>query len=101
MNTLRIDQIDTTKTPILDVSVRPARKQIRGALHCDPKSVLLADPLDLPFEPDATIAVYGDSEPVVAAILDKLHRSGFSRAARLEGGIEAWGDAGLPLEDRG
>ncbi len=99
MEALHPDQIDTNKTPILDVRMRPERKQITGAVHYDPKALLEADPLVLPLPRDAPIAVYGDSEPVVAAVIDKLHRSGYTEAARLEGGIEAWQDAGFPLQD--
>jgi rhodanese-related sulfurtransferase len=98
MHGLRPDQIDTTTIPILDVRMRPGSKQIRGAVHYDPKCVLEADPLVLPLPHDATIAVYGDSDPIVVAIIDKLKRSGYSGAAPLAGGIEAWRDAGLPLE---
>ena len=99
MTALRPDQIDTTTTPVLDVRMRPGNKQIRGARHYDPKEVLSADPLVLPLSHDGPIAVYGDSEPVVAAVIDKLRRSGYSGAAQLDGGIEGWHDAGLPLED--
>jgi rhodanese-related sulfurtransferase len=99
MNTLRPEQIDTTKMPVLDVRMRPGSKQIRGARHYDPKPLLEADPLVLPLPHDVPIAVYGDSEPVVIAVVDKLRRSGYAGAARLEGGIDAWHDAGLPLED--
>jgi rhodanese-related sulfurtransferase len=98
MNRLRPDQIDTT-TPVLDVRMRPGKKQIRGALHFDPREVLESTPLVLPLPQDGPIAVYGDSEPIVVAIVDKLHRSGYKGAAGLDGGIEAWHDAGLPLED--
>ena len=99
MNTLRPDQIDTTTTPVLDVRMRTGTKQIRGAIHYDPKALLEADPLVLPLPHDAPIAVYGDSERVLLAVIDKLRRSGYGGAARLEGGIEAWHDAGLPLEE--
>ena len=99
MKTIRPDEIDTTSTPLLDVRMRPGRKQIRGAIHYDPKHLLEADPLALPLPRESAIAVYGDSQNVVAAVVDKLQRSGYSGAAALDGGIEAWHDAGLPLED--
>lgn len=99
MNVLRPDQVDSTKMPVLDVRMRPGAKQIRGAVHFEPKRILQADPLVLPFVHEATLVVYGDSEPVVVAVVDKLRRSGYEHAAALEGGIEAWRDAGLPLED--
>jgi rhodanese-related sulfurtransferase len=99
MKSLRPDQIDTTTTPVIDVRMRPGSKQIRGAIHYDPKHVLEADPLVLPLPHDGPVVVYGDSEPIVAAVVDKLSRSGYSGAARLDGGMEAWDDAGLPLEE--
>jgi rhodanese-related sulfurtransferase len=99
MVTLRPDQIDTNTTPILDVRMRTGPKQICGAVHYAPKALLEANPLVLPLPRETPIAVYGDSESVVTAVIDKLHRSGYAGAARLEGGIEAWHDAGLPLED--
>lgn len=99
MKTIRPDEINTASTPIVDVRMRPGRKQIRGAIHYDPKHLLEADPLVLPLPHDGPIAVYGDSQNVVAAVVDKLQRSGYGGAAALDGGIEAWHDAGLPLED--
>ena len=99
VNKLRPDQIDTNATPVVDVRMRPSGKQIRGAVHYDPKHVLEADPLVLPLPKDRPIAVYGDSENIVIAVIDKLQRSGYAGAASLEGGLEGWHDAGLPLED--
>lgn len=98
-STLRPEDIDTTKTPVIDVRRRQSGKQIRGALYYDPKHVLEADPLVLPLPHDQPIAVYGDSDPIVLAVVDKLRRSGYAGAARLAGGIEGWHDAGLPLEE--
>jgi rhodanese-related sulfurtransferase len=98
METLRPDQIDTSTTPVLDVRMRTGSKQICGAVHYDPKALLEAQPLVVPLPRDRPIAVYGDSDSVVVAVIDKLRRSGYGGAARLEGGIEAWRDAGLPLE---
>ena len=100
INRLRPDQIDTSTTPVVDVRMRPGNKQIRGAVHYDPKQVLESTPLVLPLPHDGPIAVYGDSEPIVIAVVDKLQRSGYKGAAGLDGGIEAWHDAGLPLEER-
>ncbi len=99
IKSLRPDQIDGTQTPILDVRAHRGGTQIRGALHYDPKHLLQADELSLPLPHDGEIAVYGDSETIVAAIVDKLRRSGYAGAARLEGGIEGWRDAGLPMEE--
>jgi rhodanese-related sulfurtransferase len=97
---LRPEEIDTATTPVIDVRMRPSAQQIRGALHYDPRAVLEADPLVLPLPHDGPIAVYGDSDPIVLAVVDKLRRSGYTGAARLDGGMEGWTNAGLPLEDR-
>jgi rhodanese-related sulfurtransferase len=99
MKILRPDQVNVSTTPLLDVRMRPGSVQIRGAVHYNPKALLEADPLVLPIPHDAPVAVYGDSEPVVAAVVDKLQRSGYEGAARLDGGIEGWRDAGLPIEE--
>jgi rhodanese-related sulfurtransferase len=99
MNLLRPDQVDMTKMSVLDVRMRPGSKQIRGAVHYEPKRILQADPLVLPLDKEEPVVIYGDSEPVVIAVIDKLRRSGYEGAVGLEGGIEAWRDAGLPLED--
>jgi rhodanese-related sulfurtransferase len=99
MEILRPDQIDTSTTPVLDVRIRTGSKQICGAVRYDPKALLEAEPLLVPLPRDGPIAVYGDSEPVVLAVIDKLRRSGYGGAARLDGGLEAWRDAGLPLEE--
>jgi rhodanese-related sulfurtransferase len=88
-----------TRMSVLDVRMRPGTKQIRGALHYEPKLLLQADPLVLPLDKEEPVVVYGDSEPVVVAVIDKLRRSGYEGAVGLEGGFEAWRDAGLPLED--
>ena len=98
-NGMRPDQIDTAGVPILDVRMRRGSSQIRGALHYDPKGMLEAEKLVLPLPHDRPIAVYGDSDSIVAAVVDKLKRSGYGGAAPLAGGIEAWRDAGLPLEE--
>ncbi|MBV8490082.1 MAG: hypothetical protein JO199_06070 [Candidatus Eremiobacteraeota bacterium] len=98
MKTLRPDEIDTATAFILDVRARRGAKQIRGSLYYDPKELLKADPLVLPLPHDGAIAVYGDSDTIVAAVVDKLERSGYSGAARLDGGYEGWHDAGLPIE---
>ena len=99
MKAVRPDEIDTAKTPIVDVRLRPGKQQIAGALRYDPACLLRATPLVLPFAHDSTIAVYGDSDSVVDATVRKLHESGYGDAAPLQGGIEAWHDAGLPLEE--
>jgi rhodanese-related sulfurtransferase len=99
MNLLRPDQVDMTRMSVLDVRMRPGTKQIRGAVHYEPKLLLQEDPPVIPLDKEEPVVVYGDSEPVVVAVIDKLQRSGYEGAIALQGGIEAWRDAGLPLED--
>ncbi|HTU80652.1 MAG TPA: rhodanese-like domain-containing protein [Candidatus Acidoferrales bacterium] len=96
---LRPDRIDTATTPVLDVRAHRGSRQIRGSVHYDPKHLLEAPRLALPFKHDADLAVYGDSDTLVDAVLEKLQRAGYAGAARLEGGIQGWIDAGLPVEE--
>ena len=85
-------------TPVLDIRHSPGREQIRGALQYDAKALLDADPLTLPLPHDGPIAVYGDDNEAVARVVEKLRGAGYAGAAALDGGIEAWKAAGLPLE---
>ena len=86
-------------TTILDVRRRAGKRQIRGALRYDPHALLQADALSLPLDRESPIAVYGDSEKIVGEIVDRLRKQGYGGAAPLRGGIEAWENARLPMED--
>lgn len=96
--TLRNDLVDISVMPIIDVRRSPHRDQIVGARRYDPEALLEAEEVQLPFERSRRSVVYGDSEELVEAVVAKLRHDGFD-AASLEGGIEAWRDNGLPLED--
>jgi rhodanese-related sulfurtransferase len=86
-------------TTILDVRRSHGREQIRGALQYDAKAILDADPLTLPLPHDRPVAVYGDDDATVRNVVEKLRSAGYSGAAPLEGGIDAWRAANLPLEE--
>ncbi len=90
-------ELDPT-TSILDVR-HSGHRQIRGALRYNAKALLDADPLALPLPHDAPVAVYGDNDETVARVVKKLRAAGYSGAAPLAGGIDAWESAGLPLEE--
>lgn len=95
---LQPEQIDSA-TAILDVRRRTGGHQVRGAVRYDAKLLLEAPKLTLPLSHDAPIAVYGDSADVVAEVVERLRRDGYSGAAPLAGGFFAWRDAGRPLEE--
>jgi rhodanese-related sulfurtransferase len=90
--------LDAT-TSILDVRRSAGRRQIRGALQYNAHAVLDANPLALPLPHDRPVAVYGDDDETVARVVKKLRGAGYTGAAALAGGIAAWEDAGLPLEE--
>ena len=91
--------VDTATMPTLDVRAHQGREQIRGALRYDPKRLLAEDHLALPIAHDARIVVYADSEEQAAHVAAHLQGQGYTRAAVLAGGFEAYRDAGLPLEE--
>ena len=95
---IRPDRVEAA-TPILDVRRHKGRRQIRGAVQYHPNQLLDADSLALPLPRDGPIAVYGDDDSEVDRVVARLQENGFSGAARLEGGMLAWQNAGLPLED--
>lgn len=95
---LRNDLVDVSVMPIVDVRRAPHRDQIRGAVRYDPEAILESDSVRLPFDREQRAVVYGDSEELVQAVVAKLRHDGFDAAA-LEGGIEAWRENGLPVED--
>ncbi|HEY1655076.1 MAG TPA: rhodanese-like domain-containing protein [Candidatus Tumulicola sp.] len=95
---MQVHEVSAT-TEILDVRHHSGKHQIRGAVRYDPKALLDADPLVLPLTHDGPIAVYADSDDTVRAVVARLKSSGYGGATPLEGGIDAWQDAGLPLEE--
>ena len=91
-------EIDTAAMPTLDVRTHQGKEQIRGALRYDPKRLLAEEHLTLPIAHDARIVVYGDNEEQAARVAAHLREQGYSDAAVLAGGFEAYRDAGLPVE---
>jgi rhodanese-related sulfurtransferase len=90
--------LDAT-TSILDVRRSAGRRQIRGALQYNAHAVLDANPLALPLPHDRPVAVYGDDDETVGRVVEKLRGAGYTGTAALAGGIAAWEEAGLPLEE--
>jgi rhodanese-related sulfurtransferase len=96
---VRASEIDTTTMPTLDVRTKHAKEQIRGALRYDPKALLSQERLALPLPHDGRIVVYGDNDEEAAAIAARLRQQGYANAAVLDGGFDAYRDAGLPVEE--
>lgn len=96
---VRPAEIDTTTMPTLDVRSRAVKEQIRGALRYDPKALLAEEHLALPLPHDGRIVVYADDDSHAAEIAARLRDSGYHNVAILEGGFEAYRDAGLPTEE--
>lgn len=91
--------LDTATMPTLDVRGKPGHHQIRGALRYDVKPLLAADKLTLPFAHDSRIVVYANDEQHAAEIAARLRQQGYKNAAILDGGFEAYREAGLPVEE--
>lgn len=96
---VRAGEIDMETTPFLDVREHTGGEQIRGAVRYNPKTLLREAALILPLPHEAPIAVYGDTEEAAEAIVHKLRSQGYNQAAVLEGGFDAYRDAGLPVEE--
>lgn len=92
-------EIDTATMPTLDVRRHPGKEQIRGALRYNPKALLSQDPLVLPLDREARIVVYADDDQTAERIAERLREQGYANASVLEGGFEAYRDAGLPTEE--
>lgn len=96
---VRATQIDSTTMPILDARKHPGKEQIRGALRYDERALLTEERLTLPLPHDGRIVVYADSEEEAERVAGRLREQGYARAAVLEGGFEAYRQAGLPTEE--
>ncbi|HZT14055.1 MAG TPA: rhodanese-like domain-containing protein [Candidatus Baltobacteraceae bacterium] len=96
---VRASELDTATMPTLDVRSRQGSQQIRGALRYDPKRLLAEEHLTLPIAHDSRVVVYADDEETAAHVAAHLQSQGYSRAALLAGGLDAYREAGLPLED--
>lgn len=95
----RVGEIDTTTMPTLDVRRHPGKEQIRGALRYDPKILLSASQLTLPLPHDGRIVVYADDEEQAERVAARLREEGYAHATVLDGGFEAYREAGLPVEE--
>ena len=96
---VRPSEIDTTTMPALDVRAHPGKEQIRGALRYDPKVLLSEERLVLPLPHDSRIVVYADDDKRAADVAARLREQGYTEAAILNGGFEAYKKAGLPTEE--
>lgn len=93
------EAIDTNTTPTIDARTHHRTNQIRGALRYDPKALLSEDPLTLPLPHESRIVVYADNDDAASEIALRLREQGYHDACVLAGGIEAYRNAGLPLEE--
>lgn len=96
---MKPQEIDTTTMPVLDARSHPGKEQIRGALRYDPKALLSEEHLTLPLPHDGRIVVYADDERRAEEIAQRLRDEGYADAAILEGGFDAYLQAGLPTEE--
>ena len=94
---IRADQLSSDRYILLDVRLRPGDRKAARAVLRSPQELLLSDGIP-GIARDSRIAVYGDSESLVSAIVLHLRRNGHLNAAVLQGGFEAWRDFGMPLE---
>lgn len=96
---VRASEIDSTTMPIVDARRHPGKEQIRGALRYDEKALLSEEHLTLPLPHDGRIVVYADSEQDAERVAQRLREQGYAQAAVLEGGFDAYRQAGLPTEE--
>lgn len=95
---VQADQLDSTTMPIVDARKHPGKEQIRGALRYDEKALLTEERLTLPLPHEGRIVVYADSEQDAEDVALRLREQGYTQAAVLDGGFEAYRAAGLPTE---
>lgn len=99
MPRVRASEIDSTTTPILDARRHPGKEQIRGALRYDERALLTEERLTLPLPHEGRIVVYADSDEEADRVASRLREQGYEQAAVLEGGFDAYRQAGLPTEE--
>ena len=87
------------KTAVFDVRRHRHGEQIRGAVHYDPKALEAAERPSLPVAHNGAIVVYGDDEASGERIASHLQSSGYANVRVLRGGIDAWKQKGLPVEE--
>lgn len=96
---VRASEIDSTTMPIVDARRHPGKEQIRGALRYDERALLDEERLTLPLPHNGRIVVYADSEDEAEQVAARLREEGYTQAAVLEGGFDAYREAGLPTEE--
>jgi rhodanese-related sulfurtransferase len=96
---VRASEIDSTTMPIVDARRHPGKEQIRGALRYDERALLTEERLTIPLPHDGRIVVYADSEDEAEQVAARLREQGYTQAAVLEGGFDAYREAGLPTEE--
>jgi rhodanese-related sulfurtransferase len=96
---VRASEIDSTTMPILDARKHPGKEQIRGALRYKERALLSEERLTLPLPHDGPIVVYADSDEEAERVAMRLREQGYKQAAVLDGGFDAYRQAGLPTEE--
>ncbi len=96
---VRASEIDSTTMPILDARRHPGKQQIRGAVRYDERALISEERLTLPLPHEGRIVVYADSDEEAERVAMRLREQGYTQAAVLEGGFDAYRDAGLPTEE--
>jgi rhodanese-related sulfurtransferase len=96
---VRASEIDSTTMPIIDARRHPGKEQVRGALRYDERAMLTEERLTLPLPHDGRIVVYADSDDEAEQVAARLREQGYAQAAVLEGGFDAYREAGLPTEE--
>lgn len=99
ISSVRPSEIDTTTMPTLDVRSKSGKEQIRGALRYDYKALLTEERLTLPLPHEGRIVVYADDDERAREVAARLHEQGYADVAVLEGGFDAYREAGLPVEE--
>lgn len=96
---VRATEINSTTMPIVDARKHPGKEQIRGAIRYSERGLLSEERLALPLPHEGRIVVYADTEKDAEEVAARLREQGYKSAAVLEGGFEAYREAGLPTEE--
>ncbi|MGZ3497717.1 MAG: rhodanese-like domain-containing protein [Vulcanimicrobiaceae bacterium] len=84
---------------VIDIRKQPDAKQIPGSLRYDGDRLERAT--DLPFDKSEDVVIYCGSGNSCRRVAQTLRDKGYTKARALEGGYQAWCDAGLPVEEIG
>ena len=99
ISSVKPSEIDTTTMPTLDVRSKSGKEQIRGALRYDYKTLLTEERLTLPLPHEGRIVVYADDDDRAREVAARLREQGYADVAVLDGGFDAYREAGLPVEE--